>query len=213
MPKRDDGAAASSNVFAESDLDETGNGDALLDNALMQAVAQANQKAFSILMRRHVPTMVALARRITLNVSDADEIVQEAFLRVWVNAPRWDVDGTALFRTWLHRIVTNLAIDRRRKPQSSPLEAAGDPPDPLKDTAGDLERSDEAQQVRRALAQLPPRQRAAIALCYLEEMTAMEAAKILGLSTGATEALLVRARRSLRNILAFIKNTKEGEQS
>lgn len=177
----------------------------------MCAVAEADQKAFGILMGRHVPKMVALARRITLNAHDADEVVQEAFLRVWTNAPRWDIHGPAQFRTWLRRIVTNLAIDRNRRPKPLPLEVAGDPPDPAKNAEAGLERDDMDRQVRRALESLPPRQRAAVALYYFEELTAAEAANILGLSLGATEALLVRARKGLRNVLAVTMALKVGD--
>ena len=136
------------------------------DEALMLAIAQEDSAAFRILMRRHTKSMVGLARRITLNGADADEVVQEAFLRLWKHAPKWDVNGPAKIRTWLQRVVTNLAIDRCRKHKPLPLEAAGDPADPAHDTEGSYYKGEAALQVRAALDDLPPRQRAAVALCY-----------------------------------------------
>jgi RNA polymerase sigma-70 factor (ECF subfamily) len=201
LPKKEFGAAVPGYAFANSDFEEARDGAAWTDNQLMQAVAASDEKAFAILMRRHAPIMVALARRITLNASDADEVVQEAFLRVWTNAQRWDADGPATFHTWARRIVTNLAIDRSRRAKPLPLEAAGDPADPLVDIAGTAERNDEARFVRDALERLPARQRAAVALCYFEEKSGAQAADIMGLTVGAVEALLVRAKRGLRQIL------------
>lgn len=201
MPKREDGAVASNRSIDALDFSESGDVGAWTDDQLMQAVALADAKAFSLLMGRHVPKMTALARRITLNFHDADEVVQEGFLRVWTNAPRWKADGPAQFRTWLQRIVTNLAIDRCRKPKPLPLEAAGDPPDPARDAETSMQMDDEARILREAMAHLPEHQRAVIALYYFEEMTAAQVAEVLDRSLGSTEVLLTRARRALHSLL------------
>jgi len=195
------GAVASKRIFNSLSSDESGDAVLLTDNELMQAVALADARAFSLLMGRHVPSMTALARRITLNGSDADDIVQEAFLRVWVHAPRWRSEGLAQFRTWLQRIVTNLAIDRCRKPKNLPLETAGDPADPSLDAEAKMQINDEIRQVRAALLKLPPQQRAAIALYYYDDLTAAQVAEVLDRRTGAIEVLLTRARRALRSLL------------
>jgi len=201
LPKREDGAVASNRRLVALDCIESGGVGVWTDDQLMQAVALADARAFGFLMGRHVPKMTALARRITLNFHDADDVVQEAFLRVWTNAPRWKVDGPAQFRTWLQRIVTNLAIDRCRKPKPLPLEAAGDPPDPARDAETGMQMKDESQIIREAMAQLPEHQRAAIALYYFEEMTAAQVAEVLDRSPGSTEVLLTRARRALHSLL------------
>lgn len=202
MPKRDKEAAASKYVFDILDaLNESGGTIVLADHELMQAVAQGNVRAFSLLMDRHMTAMTALARRITLNLHDADEVVQEAFLRVWTNAPRWNAKGPAQFKTWLHRIVTNLAIDQCRRQKPLPLEAAGDPPDPARGVEADMQAHDEARLLKEALARLPEKQRAAIVLYYFEDMTAAQIAEILGQRQGATEVMLMRTRRTLRGLL------------
>ena len=192
MKRLDDGQQPLESVWVATTSDET----------LMLAIAKNDGAAFRLLMQRHTKSMVSLARRITLNVSDADEVVQEAFLRLWKQAPKWDVNGPARIRTWLQRVVTNLAIDRCRRQKLLPLEAAGDPQDEAQDTEASLGNKEEAEQVRAAMNALPPRQRAAIALCYFEELTDAQAADNLGVSVGALESLLVRARRHLRESLS-----------
>jgi len=213
LPKHNEGVVASNQKDIAPGLSESGNVGVWTDNELMQAIAEADTEAFALLMGRHVPTMTALARRITLNFHDADEVVQEAFLRVWTHAPRWRADGPAQFRTWLQRIVTNLAIDRCRKPKALPLEAAGDPPDPARDAESGLQAQDEARIIREAMARLPEHQRAAIALYYFDEMSAAQVAEVLDKTVGSTEVLLTRARHALRSLLTnkgFIGKEKGG---
>ena len=177
--------------------DRTGEMRDLSDEGLMACIADGDRGAYQQLVERHLDRALRLAQRIVGNRSDAEEIAQEAFLRVWTTAPRWRLDG-ALFRTWFSRVLVNLCIDRKRRPGFAPLEAAGDPPDPAVGAEQRVYQSQEAAAVAAAVAELPERQRAALALCYWQEMSNAEAAEVLSLSVGAVESLLVRARRSLR---------------
>ena len=81
------------------------------DEALMARVARGDELAYRLLTRRHLPAMLGLARRILGNTADAEDVAQEAMLRVWTHAPRWQ--PLALFRTWLTRVVVNLCLDRQ----------------------------------------------------------------------------------------------------
>ncbi len=166
------------------------------DEALMLRIARGDERAFRALAPRYATRAVALARRICGNPADAEEVVQEAFLRVWVNAPRWRPE--ALFRTWFYRSVFNLALNRTRRAPFAPLEAAGDPPDPAPPADQVMERAEQDRLIASAIAELPARQRSAIALTYGDELSNAEAAAILGTSASAFETLLVRARRALR---------------
>jgi RNA polymerase sigma-70 factor (ECF subfamily) len=174
------------------------------DEALMLRIARGDERAFRALAPRYATRAVGLARRICGNASDAEEIVQEAFLRVWVNAPRWRPE--ALFRTWFYRIVFNLALNKKRRAPFFPLEAAGDPADPAPRPDAILEQSERARHVAAAIAALPARQRSAIALSYGDGMSNAEAAAVLGTSVSAFETILVRARRTLRVKLDWIQN-------
>ena len=179
--------------------------DARSDEELMTAIGQGDQRAFAGLVERHSRRAAALAARITLNRGDAEDVVQEAFLRVWIKAPNWrpqDRTGGAQFSTWFHRILVNLSIDRRRKPATDGLDAAGELADQKPSALDTLAESETSRRVAAAVADLPERQRAALALCHFEGMSNIEAAEVLGLSVGAVESLLVRARRALKESLA-----------
>ncbi len=169
------------------------------DEELMLRIAKGNERAFSELVPRYAGRAIGLARRITGSEADAEEIVQEAFLRVWVNAPRWRPQ--AAFRTWFYRIVFNLSLNRRRRAPFLPLEEAGDPPDPAAGADQRIERDETDRQLASAIADLPGRQRAAIVLTYGEELSNVEAAAVLGTSVSGMESLLVRAKRALRDKL------------
>ena len=94
------------------------------DEELMLRIAKGDERAFRTLAPRYAVRAISLARGIAGNEADAEEIVQEALLRVWVNAPRWRPQ--AAFRTWFYRIVFNLSLNRRRRAPFLPLEAAGE---------------------------------------------------------------------------------------
>lgn len=178
------------------------------DEDLMMRIGNGDRAAFGELVRRHLSRAVAIAQRVTGSRGDAEEIAQEAFLRVWTKAATWrsaegEVRG-ARFTTWLYRVVVNLGIDRKRRPAMSALEAAGDPADPADSALHTLEKGQLSTRVAAAVAALPERQRAALTLCFYEGLSNREAADILALSPGAVESLLVRARRSLRDALAGV---------
>ncbi len=168
------------------------------DRVLVAAIGRGSHRAFQALMDRHMPFVLRLARRVVGHRDDADEVAQEAFLRVWTIAPRWRHDGDARFKTWLYRVVVNLCLDRRRRLPALPLEVAGDPSDPAPNSLEQVYAGEAARLVAQALDELPPRQRAAVILCYYAGVSAAEAAATLEVTVSALESLLVRGRRALR---------------
>lgn len=172
------------------------------DEALMARVARGDQPAFRVLARRHAPAIVRLARRILGNGADAEDVAQEAMLRVWTHAPRWQ--PLAAFKTWLTRVVVNLCLDRKRRAPWVELEAAGEITDSAP-VASELAESDERERLlQRAIAELPDRQRTAIVLTYSEGMSNAQVADILDTSVSAVETLLVRGKQNLRRALGGI---------
>jgi len=169
------------------------------DDELMARAAKGDGRAFQTLARRHTAGALRVARRILGNEAVAEEIVQDAFLRVWVNAPRWR--PSAAFRTWLYRVVINLCLNAKRRPADLPLTAAGDPPDPTGDAGSALELRQRDRMLAAAIDALPARQRAAIVLTYQEGLGNAEVAAVLDTSVSGIETLLVRARRALRAAL------------
>jgi RNA polymerase sigma-70 factor (ECF subfamily) len=170
------------------------------DHDLMARAGRGDGRAFHVLTQRHAGRAVALARRMLGSEALAEDIVQDAFLRVWTNAPRWRPE--AAFRTWLYRIVINLCLNAKRRPAELELDAADRVADPAPPADAQLEQRERDRALNGAVDDLPPRQRAAIVLTYQEGLSNAEAASVLGVSVGGLEALLVRAKRTLRETLS-----------
>ena len=170
------------------------------DHDLMARTARGDGRAFRMLAQRHAGCSLSLARRMLGNEALAEEIVQDALLRVWTNAPRWRPQ--AAFRTWLYRVVVNLCLNARRRAPDLPLDAVGDVADPAPDAETQLETRERDQALAAAIEALPPRQRAAVVLTYQEGLGNAEVAAVLDTSVSSVETLLVRAKRTLRIALA-----------
>lgn len=187
---------------------QTGRGGAQLktlsDDDLVAAVAEGDERACRALMDRHLTRIVALARRMLGNHADAEEVAQEVFLRVWTHADRWE-PGRAQFSTWLHRVATNLCLDRLRRQGMTDIDSIPEPESEAPGPYEQLAQSDLAKSVEAALQRLPARQRAAITLSHFQGLTNIEAAEVLDVTVEAVESLLGRARRQLRIFLATEK--------
>jgi RNA polymerase sigma-70 factor (ECF subfamily) len=167
------------------------------DTALMERIAAGDEAAFRHFADRHVGRMLRLAQSILGSAAEADEVAQEALLRVWRHAARWD-QARGQPTTWAHTIVTRLCVDRLRQRRHEPIEAADQVADPAPGALDALVSRREAEALREALASLPERQRVALTLFYQEELPGAEAAETLGLNLRAFWSLLERARQALR---------------
>src|SRR4051812_40165795 len=170
------------------------------DQDLMARTAQGDRAAFRMLAHRHAGHAFGLARRVLGNEALAEEIVQDALLRVWIHAPRWRPE--AAFRTWLYRVVVNLCLNARRRTPDLPLDAADHVADAVPDAEAQLEAGERDLHLAATIDALPSRQRAAIALTYQEGLSNAEVAAVLDTSVSSVETLLVRAKRTLRTALA-----------
>ena len=170
------------------------------DAELVARVGQGDTTAFRALADRKLARIHALALRRLDDRAAADDVVQEAFLRIWRHAGRWRADQ-ARFDTWLHRVVLNLCTDRLRQRREIPMPETPEQIDPAPSAAAGLERDETGRRVRDAVATLPPRQREAILLHTYQELSNIEAARAMDLSVDALESLLSRARRALRAAL------------
>lgn len=174
------------------------------DADLLAGVGRQDEAAVRMLVARKLPRLLALATRLLGDRMEAEDVAQEAFVRVWKQAPRWR-EGEARFDTWLHRVALNLCYDRLRGSRGSreePVAESPDAPDPADAPDQQLETRARDERVRAALATLPARQREALVLNYYQELSNIEAAALMDLSVDALESLLARARRSLRAQLA-----------
>ena len=174
------------------------------DEALVGQVAAGDQRAFAEIVRRHGGRLKALALRFSGGASEADDIVQETFWSLWRNAGRWRPGGPP-FAAYLTRMAINRAIDGERKRRTRRffgLEAAEDTADPDPPADDRMAASMALAAVTGDIRDLPARQRAAILLAADGERSNGDIADAMGLSVGAVEQLLVRARRTLRTRLA-----------
>lgn len=181
---------------------DAGGGDA----ALLARLAAREAGALRQIIAREAAGLHRIAYRMIGDASEAEDIVQEALLRLWDHAPalaaRHPMGSAAASKLrlggWLTRVVTNLAIDRIRRARRVTLGTVPDGPDAAPRADARIE-ADEAQGAARALiAALPERQRAAIVLTYYEELPNAAAAAALEMNLKAFESLLLRARAALR---------------
>lgn len=174
------------------------------DAPLVVRMAAGDERALGELIRRHGPRLRALALRFSGNAGGADDIVQETFWAAWRSASRW-TPGEIAFKAYLTRIAVNRAIDgerRLRLRRFFGLDVAADAVEPTPSAESSVAARNELAAVVRDIGALPAKQRAAILLSAGGERTNREIADALGLSEGAAEQLLVRARRTLRLRLA-----------
>jgi RNA polymerase sigma factor (sigma-70 family) len=170
------------------------------DEALLARYASGELAAARELTRRLAPMVLNLGMRMLGDQGDAEDVTQEAFLRLWQYASTWR-GGEAKVSTWLYRVAVNLCTDRLRRQRPLAWPEKFDPPDA---TAGVLDKMQERQRaamLQWALSRLPERQRQAVALRHLEDMTNPQIAEILGVSVEAVESLLARGRRALKDML------------
>jgi len=167
------------------------------DEELMALVAAGDNGAFRRLMGRHMGRAIRVAETVVRGSAEADDIAQEAFIRIWRNAAGFD-PRVARFTTWMHRIVVNLSIDRKRRNGSGHASVPEDLADTRESALDDLLSSERQAAVQEALGALPDRQRAAIALFHFEGLSGRDSALAMNLSESAFESLLTRARSALR---------------
>jgi RNA polymerase sigma-70 factor (ECF subfamily) len=183
------------------------------DIRLMLRVRDDDDAAFAELVERFQHRLVAVMHHVIGNADEAEDLAQEAFLRVYRTRKKYT--PKAKFSTWLFTIANNLALnalrDRQRRPmlplevrESGPLgprptettvQAKDEPP------AASLQQQELAEVVRLALDELNERQRVAIVLNKFEDMNYADIADVMGLTSKAVKSLLSRARAKLREVL------------
>jgi len=173
------------------------------DEELMLSVRDGDLHAFGQLVLRHQSVAWGVAYRFLADAGEAEDMVQEAFLRVLDAADRYR--PTASFRTYLYRVLTRLCIDHKRKRRPIPTDRLPDVPTPGPTQAGRIERAETESAIREALEALPPKYRMVIVLRYFEGMSGQEMAQILKTTPKAVERLLARARKRLEPLLQGLR--------
>lgn len=170
------------------------------DDALLQLYANGDQSAARMLTLRLAPRAYKQAYRMLGVQADAEDVAQDAMMRVWKIAPEWRT-GEAKVTTWLYRVVANLCTDRLRKTRSTSLDAIDEPIDPSPSAADDMQANARHDALQSALMELPDRQREAVVLRHIEELANPEIAERMDVSVEAVESLTSRGKRALAKIL------------
>jgi RNA polymerase sigma-70 factor (ECF subfamily) len=184
-----------------------------MDDATAVAQARAgDSEAFRLLVERHSRALFRLAYRMTGNEHDAEDVVQEAFLKAYRSLERFEERSQV--SSWLYRIASNCAFDvlRRRQRRDGPLDSLdGEQAPELHDGGPGPERFTLGGDVRRgldqALERMSPRERAAFVLRHFEGRSVKEIEALLGLDTTAVKQSVCRAVRKARQVLAPLAGT------
>ncbi|MWD30041.1 RNA polymerase sigma factor [Aquicoccus sp. SCR17] len=174
------------------------------DEDLLLAYAGGDRAAARALTLRLTPRVLGQASRLLGDRAEAEDVAQEALLRLWRFAPAYRPEE-ARVSTWLYRVVANLCTDRLRRRQRRPalaLDTVPEPPDGGAGAARQMLDRDRMAALRAALADLPERQRQAVVLRHLEGLGNPEIAEIMEISARAVESLTARGKRALAASLA-----------
>lgn len=175
------------------------------EGALLVAYANGDRAAARELTEALVPRALAQATRMLGSRAEAEEVAQEAMLRLWRAAPGWR-QGEARVSTWMYRVTANLCTDRlRRRRGLVGLDEVAEPADPAPSAAERLQGEARLRALSEALAALPARQAQAVALRHLEGLSNPEIAAVMEVGVEAVESLTARGKRALAAALGARK--------
>ena len=171
------------------------------DEALLVAFGNGDREAAQELTRRMVPRVLGYATRTLGDRTEAEDVAQEAKLRLWRIAPEWR-QGDAKVTTWLYRVVSNLCTDRHRRRPMVDLDAVPEPEDGTASAQAALEEAERQKALHLALQDLPDRQRQAVVLRHIEGLSNPDIAEVMEIGVEAVESLIARGKRTLTAALA-----------
>jgi RNA polymerase sigma-70 factor (ECF subfamily) len=176
--------------------------DSMPDENLLDFIGAANEQAFAALVGRYHTRFYHMAYRWLLNAEDAEDVLQQAFLKLWTCQAKWKRGKKAKFSTWFYTILYHQSIDRLRTRKQSFVELNEEVLPACDNQERDLSADQQSRKLQQILAQLPEKQRIAVQLFYFEELKQKDIAKIMGLSVKALESQLTRAKQGLREQLS-----------
>lgn len=167
-----------------------------------------------MLVTRHTARYYGLAYRTLFNKMEAEEVVQESFLKLWQRPEAFDRGKGTRFSTWFYRVVANTCIDRNRKKKPVLVEDI-DLASAQESSADDAYyRKEQKRLVDSLILDLPDTQRMALNLCFYEELSNQEAADIMGLNLKALQSLIIRAKSTLKEkVVLSVKKEKKANKA
>lgn len=168
------------------------------DESLIRLIQQGDHGAFSEIVNRHSKRFYSIAYRILFNKHDAEDIVQEAFLKLWGKSELWNHNREAKFTTWFYRVVVNLCLDYNRGKKPMSLSEDIQLIDRINGQEVVLNKKQRQEILNRFIQELPERQQLALNLCFYEGLSNQEAADIMGVKLKALQSLIMRAKTTLK---------------
>ena len=168
------------------------------DHELLSLIRQGSSQAFATLVERHTERFYRLAYRYLQSRETAEDVVQDAFIKLWENPALWQPDRNSKFTTWFYRIVVNLCLDAHKRKKPAPLEDSMTLVDERVPVDELMIRAQQQKRLEKEIAGLPERQRVALNLCFDEGLTNQEAAQIMGVNLKAFQSLIMRAKTTLK---------------
>lgn len=168
------------------------------DESLLHHIQQGRHGAFAALVNRHAKQFYRIAYRLVFDKNDAEDIVQEAFLKLWHRPELWNQGRKAQFTTWFYKVVTNLCFDHNKKqrPVTMPEDRELIDNQPGQEVL--VHQKQQQALLDRFIGELPIRQQLALNLCFYEGLSNEEAAEIIGVKVKALQSLLMRAKTNLK---------------
>lgn len=170
------------------------------DEDLLQDYAMGDRRASEILTARLLPRVYGQSYRLLGDSAEAEDVAQEAMMRLWRIAPDWR-RGEAQVSTWLYRVTANLCTDRLRKRRGVDMDAIPEPADTNPSVVSKLQDQSRQDALYAAIAQLPDRQGEAVTLRHIDGLSNPEIAEIMEITPRAVESLTARGKRALSEIL------------
>ena len=169
------------------------------DESLLENFQNGGSQAFEILVQRHAPKAYRIAHRVLNNPSEAEDIVQNAFLKLWQRPHLCDKSRGKKFTSWFFRVIVNACLDSNKRHRTLSLDAF-DPSysESLNPHIPFNNKSQKQRLLKDLIAELPSRQGMALTLCFYEGFSNQEASNSMGVSLKALESLLMRAKSSLK---------------
>jgi RNA polymerase sigma-70 factor (ECF subfamily) len=171
------------------------------DELLLKHIQDGSHQAYRILVERHARRFYRVAFRFLTDRDEAEDVVQECFIKLWEQPDMWNSGKHARFTTWFYRVVVNKSLDYQKKKPTLGLEDDDSIEDEFIKQDEALILTEEQHAVEKEIQALPERQRTALTLCFYEELSNKEAADVMGVNLKALQSLLMRAKTTLKERL------------
>jgi len=168
------------------------------DDQLLALIQDGDGQAFAVLVERHTERFYRLAFRYLQNKEAAEDVVQDAFVKLWESPSLWQPERNSKFTTWFYRIVVNLCLDALKKKKPVPLDDDSLVADDSRPVDEMMMREQQQKMIEKEIAALPMRQRTALNLCFDQGLTNQEAAEVMGINLKALQSLIMRAKATLK---------------